>query len=239
MEEMWNQYFTSRSAEHRNVIVERYISLSKQVAYRVWKSLPESVTFEELISAGYLGLIEAVENFDISKRTDFKTYAYRLVWGRIKDYLRDIDTTTRVRRLKEKRLRAAYKSFDGVRPSDDQLASALEMPLDALSRFLFEAEPKPEVSLSKVNFITDNGREETVNDFLFDERTPDPQEVFLLKERIKILLRGANKVERLIVIGYYYENLTLKEVGESLNLSESRVSQIHTKLIARLQEQFA
>lgn len=238
--EKWQAYAAGRSIEKRNELVMLHASLVTGLALKIGKRLPPTITECELASAGMDGLIDAVEKYDHERGIQFTTYAAWRIRGAIKDYLRTIDDVPRLVRAHEARVdlvRQRMTQLLGRQPSieevelsaelaslsDEQLAAAQQIPVFA--------------SLSLRFFTTDSDREIELRHELSDRRQGEPREQARVREEIWSLLRGLSKQERILMLGYYFHEQTMKEIGRELGLSESRVSQMHSMIVERLRAQ--
>lgn len=239
----------NRDAGWREASIVEYAFLVKQIASGFARRLPSSVLFDELISAGSLGLIDAVDKFDPDKHVTLKTYAQYRIRGAILDELRSMDRYSRSVRKKIQDLAAVTRKLEdssGQIPSDEEIASELGVTLDEYNDMLTQINGATVLSMD--TFLkTKNNETSFETRFSSGLRGPEsPSEEFDRAE-MKSLLTDAvsrlNEKEQLVVSLYYYEELTLKEIGEVLNLTESRICQIHTailnKLQSRLKSQFA
>ena len=237
---VWREYRERPTTELRNQLVERYLSLVKYNAERIWARLPDGVELDDLISAGVFGLLDAIEAFDLSRGVKFETYCVPRIRGAMLDELRTMDWVPRLVRSKASKMEAARKQLEaalGRPPKPEELADKLGIPLDQLDAYLGEATAVNLVSLNKKWYETDSYKDVREIDILEDKKAEDPTGRLQNRDLMKLVTRGLNRNERLIVILYYYEEMTMKEIGQTLDLSESRVSQIHSSILARLRAQ--
>lgn len=237
-----------KDASWRESRIVEYAFLVKQIASGFARRLPSNVLFDELVSAGSLGLIDAVDKFDPDKHVTLKTYAQYRIRGAILDELRSMDRYSRSIRKKIQELAAATKKLEetsGVTPSDEEIAAQLGVTIDEYNDILTQINGATILSMDAF-LKTKNNETSSETRFLSSLKVKDtPSEEFDRAE-MKALLADAisrlNEKEKLVVSLYYYEELTLKEIGEVLNLTESRICQIHTtilnKLKAKLKTQF-
>ena len=220
----------------RNAIVEQYLSLIEPEAARIHRRLPRSVEQGDLLSDGFFGLLDAIASFDPERGEKFATFARYRIIGAILDGLRSRDSFSRGTRQRVKNLEAAsekLRATHGRQPSPDEVAREMDAPIETYSRAALATRETATRSLSGGR-IWDDDRGELSAEHLRDTREHDPVSVLerkLLRDKITASLTQA---EKLIVTLYYYEGLTLKEIGEVLDLSESRVSQIRTSIVLRL-----
>ena len=240
--ELWREFKEQPTTPLRNRLVERYLPLVKYNAERIWQRLPEGVDLDDLISAGVFGLMDAIDAFDLSRGVKFETYCVPRIRGAMLDELRTMDWVPRLVRSKASKVEAARKQAEaefGRPPSDTEMAQRLRMALPDYEKLKSEASAVSLVSLNKKWYETDSYKDVREIDILEDKRAEDPTGRLQNRDLMRLVTRGLNRNERLIVILYYYEEMTMKEIGATLNLSESRVSQMHSSIVARLQAHLA
>lgn len=237
---MWKKYKRVKSAQLREEIVKKYLYLVKYVAGRVAIGLPPNVEFNDLVSYGILGLFDAINKYDVSQGNKFETYAVSRIRGSIMDELRKLDWAPRLLRKKAREIDKKCKELEekyGRLATDGELAKALNMSTEELFGIYSDLNSTTFLSLDEV-WQNDDGnkpisRLQTIEDSLVTN-----QFSFVHQNEIKDILAGSieelPEKEKLVIVLYYYENLTLREIGEILDVSESRVCQIHTKVITRL-----
>ena len=226
----------------RNQLVEVYVPLVKYHAQRVWSRLPDGVDVDDLISAGIFGLIDAIDAFDLGRDVKFETYCAPRIRGAMLDELRSMDWVPRLVRTKAKRLNEANKILDeklGRKPTDMELADYLNMSVDELKKLMQSSTTVNVVSLNKKWAETDSSKEVSELDILEDMKGEDPTERLQKVDTMRLVTKGLKRNERLILLLYYYQDMTMKEIGATLDLSESRVSQIHSSIVQRLQIQLS
>jgi RNA polymerase sigma factor for flagellar operon FliA len=240
--ELWREFKEHPTTELRNHLVERYLPLVKYNAERIWQRLPEGVDLDDLISAGVFGLMDAIDAFDLGRGVKFETYCVPRIRGAMLDELRTMDWVPRLVRSKASKMETARKGLEaelGRPPRPEELAQKLGIALDQLPDYLGEATAVSLVSLNKKWYETDSYKDVREIDILEDKKAEDPTNRLQNRDLMRLVTRGLNRNERLIVILYYYEEMTMKEIGATLNLSESRVSQMHSSIVSRLQAQLA
>ena len=239
--QVWQEYKADSTNESlRNRLVERYLPVVKYNAQRVWARLPDGVELDDLISAGVFGLIDAINAFDLSRGVKFETYCVPRIRGAMLDELRATDWVPRLVRSKATKLAEAAKQLDdkhGRPPTEKELAERLGLTPQELEKMKLEANAVNLISLNKKWYETDSYKDVSEIDILEDKKGEDPTQRCRKTDLMRLVTKGLNKNERLIIILYYYEQLTMKEIGDTLNLSESRVSQMHSAIVQRLQEQ--
>src|SRR6516162_7997554 len=240
--ELWREFKEHPTTELRNHLVERYLPLVKYNAERIWQRLPEGVDLDDLISAGVFGLMDAIDAFDLSRGVKFETYCVPRIRGAMLDELRTMDWVPRLVRSKSSKLEEARKALEaehGRPPRPEEMAERLGVSLEELDRMMGEATAVSLVSLNKKWYETDSYKDVREIDILEDKKAEDPTHRLQNRDLMRLVTRGLNRNERLIIILYYYEDMTMKEIGATLDLSESRVSQMHSSIVARLQQQLA
>ena len=240
---LWERYKADpKNIDLRNKIVELYIPLVKYHAQRVWSRLPDGVDIDDLTSSGIFGLIDAVEAFDLTRYVKFETYCAPRIRGAMLDELRSMDWVPRLVRTKAKRLSEATKTLDeklGRQPTDQELADFLQISVEELKKLTASATAVNVVSLNKKWSETDSSKEVSELDILEDMKGEDPTERLQKIDTMRLVTKGLKRNERLILLLYYYQDMTMKEIGATLDLSESRVSQIHSSIVQRLQMQLS
>ncbi|NIL96661.1 MAG: FliA/WhiG family RNA polymerase sigma factor [Planctomycetales bacterium] len=239
--EVWQAYKADMSNKDlRNRLVERYLPLVKYNGERIWSRLPEGVELDDLISAGVFGLMDAIDAFDLMRGVKFETYCVPRIRGAMLDELRTMDWVPRLVRSKASKLAEAVKQCEaryGRPPSPQELAEQMEISIQELEKLMMDANAVNLVSLNKKWYETDSYKDVREIDILEDKKGEDPTRRIQKNDLMRLVTKGLNRNERLIIILYYYEELTMKEIGATLDLSESRVSQMHSSIVQRLQSQ--
>lgn len=230
------EYSRTRSPETREKIILEYAPLVKVVAGRLGMYLGYNVEYEDLVSYGIFGLIDAIDKFDCLKDVKFETYASLRIRGAILDQIRKMDWIPRTIRQKQKKIDAAMKEIEtatGRAATDEEIAQKLEISTDDFADWQSQMKITGVVSL---NEFMESGSEipaEQHNQHRFEE----PEEV-IEKEELKEVLGQALELltekEKKVILLYYYEDLTLKEISNVLEVSESRVSQLHTRALQKM-----
>jgi RNA polymerase sigma factor FliA len=246
LQDLWRRYKASGDERARERLVVAYAPLVKYVAGRMSSGLPAHVEEADLISYGLGGLISAIERFDMSREIKFETYAITRIRGAIIDELRTLDWVPRS-------VRARAREFERVNmklearlqraPTDEEMAGELEISLDEFQEALLQISNSTIVALDELWTVSDSsGDQVSLLDTLPDHGAPDPEALVdqsELRDRIADAIAALPEREKLVVALYYYENLTLREIGEVLGVTESRVSQLHTKAVLRLRSKLA
>ncbi|MEO6859433.1 MAG: RNA polymerase sigma factor WhiG [Solirubrobacteraceae bacterium] len=246
LHDLWKRYKASGDQRARERLVVAYSPLVKYVAGRMGSGLPAHVEESDLISYGLGGLISAIERFDLSREIKFETYAITRIRGAIIDELRTLDWVPRS-------VRARAREFERVNmklearlqraPSDEEMAVELEISVGDFQEALIQISNSTIVALDELWNVSDSsGDQVSLLDTLPDRAAPDPQVLVdesELRDRIANAIGALPEREKLVVALYYYENLTLREIGEVLGVTESRVSQLHTKAVLRLRSKLA
>jgi RNA polymerase sigma factor for flagellar operon FliA len=241
-EAMWREYLAEGTQAQRNRLLEHYLPLVNAQVRRLVGRLPGSVRQEELLSAGVIGLMDAVTKFDPAKGVRFEAFAPRRVYGAIMDELRSMDWVPRLARKRAGRLGRAMQGLVqrlGRLPTDEEVLGALGVDAPEYRRIVRDAAVVGVVSLSRaLSGSEQGGRELQEMDLLDDPGQVNPLTAYERLDLKNTLLRGLSRAERLIVILYYYEQMTMKEIADTLDLSESRISQMHTLTMQRLRARF-
>ncbi len=238
---LWEDFIQDRSNQKlRNLLIERYMPLVRYHGDRVWSRLPDEVELDDLVSAGVFGLMDAIDAFDPSRGIKFETYCVQRIRGAMLDELRNMDWVPRLVRSRARKLMEASKGLSdrlGRPPTHDELAEHMGLTATELERMMFDANAVNLVSLNKKWFETDGSKDISEIDLVEDQKGEDPTSRIQKADLMRLVTKGLNRNERLIIILYYYEEMTMKEVGMTLDLSESRVSQMHSSIVERLQAQ--
>jgi RNA polymerase sigma factor FliA len=237
---LWQNFRSTADAEARNRLVEIYLPLVKFNADRIAAKLPDEVDVNDLMSAGIFGLVDAIEAFDLGRGVKFETYCAPRIRGAILDELRSMDWVPRLVRSRAHKLDRITRVLEaelGRSPTENELASRLGIDKAELAKLVRDATAVTQISLSRKHYETDSNRDVCEVDVLEDKRGKNPLTEVQKRDLKNIITRGLTRAERLILILYYYEEMTMKEIGATLDLSESRVSQMHSSILARLKMQ--
>jgi RNA polymerase sigma factor for flagellar operon FliA len=241
---LWRKYKRTSSEALREEIIKRYLYLVKFVAGRVAVGLPSNVEFGDLVSYGILGLLDAIEKYDPEQGNKFETYGVTRIRGAIMDELRKLDWAPRLLRKKardiDKKIQELEEKY-GRAVSDEELAKGLEMTVEELGGVYQELNSTSFLPLDEVWENEDGNKPMSRLQLLPDALSRDQFEDIHKDETRELMADAIDELpekEKLVVVLYYYENLTLKEIGAVLNVSESRVCQIHSKVMVRLKSYF-
>ncbi len=241
MMDVWIRYKgEEHTGELRNRLMEEYLPLVKYNAERIYAKLPDEVELDDLISAGIFGMMDAIEAFDLARGVKFSTYCAPRVRGAILDELRSMDWVPRLVRSRAHKLDQACKQLEaehGRSASDEEIARCMGIDEQEYIKLKRDATAVSLVSLSRKWYETDSQKDVCEIDVLEDKRGEDPLDEIQRRDLKDALTRGLSRAEKLILILYYYEEMTMKEIGATLDLSESRVSQMHSSILARLKAQ--
>jgi RNA polymerase sigma factor for flagellar operon FliA len=240
IEQVWEQFFKTRDDNSRNLLMEHYRNLVRYCAERLHSKLPDKVELDDLISAGIFGLMDAIDAFDKTRGVKFETYCSPRIRGSILDELRSMDWVPRLVRARAHQLAKATHSLEthlGRKPTEKEIAEELEMDMEEFTRLQRDANAVSLVSLTNNYNDGDNEKDIREIDVIKDERSKNPVIEAQKRDLKNLLTKGLTRAERLIIVLYYYEEMTMKEIGATLDLSESRVSQMHSSIIARLKAQ--
>jgi RNA polymerase sigma factor for flagellar operon FliA len=246
LKDLWKRYKTSGDERARERLVVAYSPLVKYVAGRMGSNLPAHVDEADLISYGLTGLISAIERFDLSRAIKFETYAITRIRGSIIDELRTLDWVPRSVRARAREIERANQKLEARlqrAPTDDEMAGELGISVTDFNESLVQISTSTLVALDELWNTNDNeGDHVSLLDTIADRHAPDPEQIVdqgEVRDRIADAIAALPEREKLVIALYYYENLTLREVGEVLGVTESRVSQLHTKAVLRLRSKLS
>jgi RNA polymerase sigma factor FliA len=246
LEELWIEFKDGGDSAVRERLILHYAPLVKYVAGRVGVGLPPNIEQADLVSYGIFGLIDAIEKFDLSRAIKFETYAISRIKGAIIDELRSIDWIPRSIRSKAREVERAYAGLEARlhrTPTEPEVAAELGIGLDDLHAIFGQVSFVNVLALDELlNVNGEKGDKVSLVDTLEDTRVEDPVRAFESQETKHLLARAINLLperEKIVVTLYYYEGLTLAEIGQVLGVTESRICQMHTKAVLQLRAKLA
>ncbi len=239
-EELWKEYKKSNDPKVREFFIEKYAPLVKFVAGKIAVGMPHNVEFDDLVGYGVFGLIDAIDKYDPEKKIKFNTYAVTRIRGAIFDELRSIDWVPRSVRQKTREIEETIAELEGRlgrSATDQEVASAMGMTLEAFHKLLLKVSGTSVISLTDLRFGKDENEDMSFGDIIESPSSLNP-DVIVEREEVKQIIIDSIKElpekEQQVLVMYYYEDLTLKEIGKVLHVTESRVSQIHTSANIKL-----
>jgi RNA polymerase sigma factor for flagellar operon FliA len=239
--DLWRTYRRSKDQALRDRLILTYAPLVKYVAGRLGSGLPAHVDEGDLVSYGLLGLIGAIERYDPDRDVKFETYAIARIKGSILDELRAMDWVPRSVRSRAREIERAMTELEsklGRAPNDEEIATKVGITTEELEDSLTDISRSSIAALDELWTVSGSGGDTiALIDTIEDTQGPEPQSAFAqteMREAIADAISRLPEREKLVITLYYYEDLTLREIGEVLGVTESRVSQLHTKAILRL-----
>ena len=239
LDSVWVEYKKNPTVELRNQLMEAYMPIVKYNGEKIRARFPNEVELDDLISSGYFGLMDAIESYDLDRGVKFETYCIQRIQGAMLDEIRNLDWVPRLIRSRASKLNDVMHKLEvrlGREPNDEEIAEVMQITVQEVEKLKKETQTVGLVSLSN-KCTGDDEKDMNEGDILEDRRSEDPFDSLQRKDLIKLITKGLSQNERLILILYYYEEMTMKEIGATLDLSESRVSQMHTQMMKRLQKQ--
>ena len=239
VDQLWTDYKATSSREARDRLIVHYSPLVKYVAGRVSVGLPQNIEQADLVSYGIFGLIDAIDKFDPGRNIKFETYAIARIKGAIIDELRSIDWVPRSVRAKARNVEKAYAKLEATllrTPTDSEVAAEMGISENELHNVFNQISFVGLVALDEMLSGGDRGESTTLGDTIPD-KGEGPVALYEVEEMKQILASAINRLgdrEKIVLTLYYYEGLTLAEIGEVLGVTESRVCQIHTKAVLQL-----
>lgn len=239
-DELWEQYKKGRNPHIREAFIRQYAPLVKYVAGKVAVGMPTSVEFDDLVGFGVFGLIDAIDKYDPAKNVKFKTYAVTRIRGAIFDELRSIDWVPRSVRQKTREIEDTIVGLEaqlGRTATDQEVAKSLGVSEDEYLKTLLRISGTSILSLNDVWHSGDDHDNISIGDSIEAPSSLNPDVIVEKDEVRRVIVEAINELpekEKKVLVLYYYEDLTLKEIGRVLEVTESRVSQLHTKAILRL-----
>ena len=239
-DELWLLYRRTKDPKIREAFIKQYAPLVKYVAGRVAVGMPSNVEFDDLVGYGVFGLLDAIDKFDPEKNVKFKTYAVTRIRGAIFDELRSIDWVPRSVRQKTREVEEAISALEaqlGRTATDQEIAQSMGMDENEYQKVMQRISSTSILSLSDMWFSGDENDKVSIGDGIESPSSLNPDVIVEKEEIRRVIINAINDLpekEKKILVPYYYEDLTLKEIGQVLEVTESRVSQLHTKAILRL-----
>ncbi len=240
--DVWKSFKLKKTEAMRNLLMMEYLPLVKYNAERIYAKLPDEVELDDLIQAGSFGLKDAIESFDTNRGVKFETYCAPRIRGAILDELRNMDWVPRLVRSRASKVDHASRQLEmelGRAPTNDEIAQRLGVSADEFDKMIKDSNTVSQVSLSRKWFDADNNQESREVDVLEDKSGGSPLDEIHRKDLKDLITRGLSRPEKMILVLYYYEDYTMKEIGKTLDLSESRVSQMHSSIVERLKGQLS
>lgn len=237
---LWKKFNETGDHEIRNILVEKYAPLVKYVAGKMFQKMPNNVEFDDLISAGIFGLFDAINKFDITMNVLFKTYAISRIQGAIRDDLRSHDPLPRSIRQKIRELDETTQLLQNKlerQPSESEIIEAMNITKEQYDKIMSYVSQAYVLSLNSVLFTNNDGEQITYFDQVGTSNEVTPEFMFAEKDLIRVLKTAIKELperELKVLVLYYFEELTLKEIGKVLNVTESRVSQLHGRALNKL-----
>ena len=238
--QVWERFYKTGDDYSRNLLMENYRYMVKYIAERLHSKLPDKVELDDLISAGIFGLMDAIDAFDPTRGVKFETYCSPRIRGSILDELRSMDWVPRLVRARASQLTKAMRSLEthlGRKPTEKETAEELGINMEEFDRLQRDANAIGLMSLTTKYGDGDSEKDIREIDVIKDKKSQNPITEAQKRDLKGLLTKGLTRAERLIIVLYYYEEMTMKEIGATLDLSESRVSQMHSSIIARLKAQ--
>ena len=239
-DDLWEEFKKTKSPSIREKFIRQYMPLVKYVAGKVAVGMPSNVEFDDLVGYGQFGLLDAINKYDTSKNVKFKTYAVTRIRGAIFDELRQIDWVPRSVRQKSREIEDAIASLEsrlGRTASNAEIAESLNMTEEDYNRTVMKVSGTSILSLNDVWYAGDDNDNMSIGNNIEAPSSLNP-DIMAEREAVKkVIAEAINELpekEKMVIVLYYHEDLTFKEIGEVLEVSESRISQLHTKANHRL-----
>jgi len=244
-QDLWKEYVKTKNPEIRKYFIKKYAPLVKYVAGKVAIGMPHNVEFDDLVSYGNFGLLDAIEKYNPDKEVKFKTYAMTRIRGAVFDELRTIDWIPRSIRQKAKHVEKTIVELEnrlGRTVEDEEIAHELELSIDEFHILVSKISGTSLVSLNDIWHGNDESDELSFMETIESPSNMNPDVMVEREETKDLIIESIKRLpekEKKVIVLYYYEDLTLKEIGDVLEVTESRVSQLHTKAIMRLRGRLA
>ena len=239
-DDLWEEFKKTKSSAIRDKFIRQYMPLVKYVAGKVATGLPSCVEFDDLVGYGQFGLLDAINKYDTSKNVKFKTYAVTRIRGAIFDELRQLDWVPRSVRQKSREIEDAIVSLEsklGRTATDSEIAKSLNMTDEEYHRAVMKVSGTSILSLNDVWLTNEEGDNTSIGSNIESPSSLNPDVIAEREEIKKVIAQAIQELpekEKMVIVLYYHEDLTFKEIGAVLEVSESRISQLHTKANLRL-----
>ncbi|MCH5290409.1 MAG: RNA polymerase sigma factor WhiG [Treponema sp.] len=239
-DDLWREFKATRSSAIRDKFIRQYMPLVKYVAGKISTGMPDSVEFDDLVGFGQFGLLDAINKFDIDKNVKFKTYAVTRIRGAIFDELRNLDWVPRSVRQKSREIEDTIVDLEaklGRTATDAEIANAMNMTELEYQNTVMKVSGMSVLSLNDVWYSGDDSDHMSIGDSIEAPNSLNPDVIVEREEIRKVIIQAINELpqnEKMVIVLYYHEDLTFKEIGQVLNVSESRISQLHSKANLRL-----
>ena len=237
---LWKEFKKTKSVAIRDKLIKQYMPLVKWVAGRVSTGMPESVEFDDLVGFGQFGLLDAINKYDPDKNVKFKTYATTRIRGAIFDELRELDWVPRSVRQKSREIEDTIVDLEaklGRTASDAEIAQAMNMTEVEYQTTVMKVSGTSVLSLNDVWYSGDDSEHISIGDSIEAPTSLNPDVIVEREEIRRVIIQAINELpknEKMVIVLYYHEDLSFREIGAVLNVSESRVSQLHSKANLRL-----
>ena len=239
-DELWIEFKKTKSPQLRDKFIRQYMPLVKYVAGKVSVGMPGSVDFDDLVGYGQFGLLDAINKFDPDKNVKFKTYAVTRIRGAIFDELRTLDWVPRSVRQKSREIEDTIVQLEsklGRPASDSEVAGAMWLSEDEYHQTILKVSGTSVLSLNDVWYSGEDSEHVSIGDCIESPSSLNPDVIVEREEIRRVIIEAINELpekEKMVLVLYYHEDMTFKEIGQVLEVSESRVSQLHTKANLRL-----
>ena len=239
-DELWLEYRKTKSPQLRDKLIRQYMPLVKYVAGKLAVGMPGSVEFDDLVGFGQFGLLDAIEKFDPGKNVKFKTYAVTRIRGAIFDELRQLDWVPRSVRQKSREIEDTIVELEsklGRTATDAEIAEKLGVSESEYQQTVMKVSGTSVLSLNDVWYSGNDNDDMSIGDSIESPSSLNPDVIVEREEIRKVIIEAINELpekEKMVIVLYYHEDLTFKEIGQVLEVSESRISQLHTKANLRL-----
>ena len=239
-DDLWEEFKKTKSPSLRDKFIRQYMPLVKYVAGKVKPGMPGCVEFDDLVGFGQFGLLDAINKFDPDKNVKFKTYAVTRIRGSIFDELRELDWVPRSVRQKSREIEDTIVELEsklGRTATDSEIAKEMGMTESEYQNTIMKVSGTSVLSLNDVWYSGDDGDHMSIGDNIESPASLNPDVIVEREEVRKVIIEAINELpknEKMVIVLYYNEDLTFREIGQVLNVSESRISQLHTKANMRL-----